>query len=270
MVEKDESTRATKRRRGSRTDSNSGSSGLLAPPSTHEMYMKRASYQDIFKDVTGAADDGKGDKIQPSPLASAGQTGTEMLAAAAASHSASMNAAASKDPQSHPPPLVLPIHAQMQRGGGAPGMTQQQIRQMQALLQAAQHQQVVAAAMQAPYGMAAGAAIGYDFNKMGQPALDMNMNRNNNDMGDDNKKQTRLWKNRIAAKECRRKKKEYVKDLETRCKQLETQNDELQRQLAAAQAGLSPAQLAAVQAQMKQAGSGSSAQDKNSQSSKKK
>lgn len=55
---------------------------------------------------------------------------------------------------------------------------------------------------------------------------------------DQAKKASRLWKNRLAAKECRRKKKEYVKDLEEKVKLLEAKNEDLMKQLRAARASL--------------------------------
>jgi len=67
-------------------------------------------------------------------------------------------------------------------------------------------------------------------------------------LGGDNKKASRLEKNRLAAKECRRKKKEYVKDLEDKVKQLEDRNEELLRQLDQAKQSLSPAERKALDA----------------------
>eukprot|EP00041_Stephanoeca_diplocostata_P029870 m.890043 g.890043 ORF g.890043 m.890043 type:complete len:424 (-) comp23648_c0_seq7:3481-4752(-) len=59
---------------------------------------------------------------------------------------------------------------------------------------------------------------------------------------DTSKKVNRLWKNRLAAKECRRKKKEYVKDLEDKVRDLEQKNEELMKQLRAARSSLTPAE----------------------------
>ena len=59
------------------------------------------------------------------------------------------------------------------------------------------------------------------------------------------KKASRLrWKNRLAAKakEGRRKKKEYVKDLEIRCKEFEQSNERLMHQLAAVRGTLTDEQ----------------------------
>ena len=67
------------------------------------------------------------------------------------------------------------------------------------------------------------------------------------------KKASRLrWKNRLAAKakEGRRKKKEYVKDLETRCKEFEQSNERLMHQLAAVRGTLTDEQKEDVMQQM--------------------
>ncbi|XP_065114602.1 cAMP responsive element modulator b isoform X1 [Paramisgurnus dabryanus] len=45
------------------------------------------------------------------------------------------------------------------------------------------------------------------------------------------KRELRLMKNRVAAKECRQRKKEYVRDLETRLTAMENQNKKLTKEL---------------------------------------
>ncbi|KAJ9059000.1 X-box-binding protein 1 [Entomophthora muscae] len=52
------------------------------------------------------------------------------------------------------------------------------------------------------------------------------------------KRQRRLQRNRVAAKECRKKKKEYVETMETRLKMLQARNLELNMKLKELQAQL--------------------------------
>ena len=59
-------------------------------------------------------------------------------------------------------------------------------------------------------------------------------------MSEEAKKAERLEKNRQAAKECRKKKKAYISDLEAKVRLLEMQNTALVAELEKARASLTP------------------------------
>lgn len=52
------------------------------------------------------------------------------------------------------------------------------------------------------------------------------------DLSAEERRQRRLWRNRIAAKECRKKKKMYIEDLKTKIQQLQEHNDSLRKEAA--------------------------------------
>lgn len=273
-VEQDDFKHRDKRPRESGA---SAATSLLSPPSDHDMYMKRASYQDIFKDVTGAAAEG----ARPSPLNPSthhnhnqNQNPTDVLAAAAAQQQQLQQAAAVATMMAmapgagggrkpNPPPLTM-TGPGMGHQGGPSAMSPLLQAQMQQVLQLQAGQAAAAAAVAAAAQAQAvqmqqsggGTPQSGGFGGYAAPGTPMSPPLGpgpptpGSGATESVKKASRLWKNRLAAKECRRKKKEYVKDLETRCKELEQHNEKLMHQLAAARGTLTEEQKEDVMQQM--------------------
>ncbi|KAL9545120.1 hypothetical protein MBANPS3_007297 [Mucor bainieri] len=61
--------------------------------------------------------------------------------------------------------------------------------------------------------------------------LDANDKSINKNLTADERRQRRLWRNRVAAKECRKKKKQYVHELEETIARLESENSALRKQV---------------------------------------
>ncbi|KAK4517344.1 uncharacterized protein ATC70_000679 [Mucor velutinosus] len=61
--------------------------------------------------------------------------------------------------------------------------------------------------------------------------LDANDKSTNKNLTADERRQRRLWRNRVAAKECRKKKKQYVHELEETITRLESENSALRKQV---------------------------------------
>lgn len=61
--------------------------------------------------------------------------------------------------------------------------------------------------------------------------LDTNDKSINKNLTADERRQRRLWRNRVAAKECRKKKKQYVQELEETITRLESENSALRKQV---------------------------------------
>ncbi|CAO3634538.1 unnamed protein product [Mucor fragilis] len=61
--------------------------------------------------------------------------------------------------------------------------------------------------------------------------LDANDKSINKNLTADERRQRRLWRNRVAAKECRKKKKQYVHELEETITRLESENSALRKQV---------------------------------------
>ncbi|GAN02549.1 hypothetical protein MAM1_0024c01993 [Mucor ambiguus] len=61
--------------------------------------------------------------------------------------------------------------------------------------------------------------------------LDANDKSINKNLTADERRQRRLWRNRVAAKECRKKKKQYVHELEETIMRLESENSALRKQV---------------------------------------
>lgn len=148
--------------------------------------------------------------VQAAAMVQAGASG----ASAAVAYSGSRASGGAGGKKRHPGPIMQPTSMPPQLQMQMQAVIQQQAQQAQQQHHQHQQQRYMSSPSMSPlHGAAAGMAA------PGGP------------VGDTTKKVNRLWKNRLAAKECRRKKKEYVKDLEDKVRDLEQKNEELMKQL---------------------------------------
>eukprot|EP00035_Acanthoeca_spectabilis_P034287 m.28172 g.28172 ORF g.28172 m.28172 type:complete len:281 (-) comp6512_c0_seq1:201-1043(-) len=219
----------------------SSSSSSLQVPEEHRHLMTRKSYQDIFQsikpdDATQASLGHFANVVEAFQRSGGSRTSTngmhELLIAAGAS---------AVPPQQQPMPPAAAAAATGRRRSNAraskkagPGP----ISLPEQLQVTAKQLTAAVAAGSAPTASPLVSPSGYS----SYASSPTSATTPRSSRPGEGKKESRLEKNRLAAKECRRKKKEYVKDLEDKVKRLEARNEELLEQLMQAKNSLSPAE----------------------------
>eukprot|EP00040_Diaphanoeca_grandis_P005186 m.31757 g.31757 ORF g.31757 m.31757 type:complete len:314 (-) comp16510_c0_seq1:255-1196(-) len=280
--------KAFKKPRSSASNTIPAATALLSPPTDHDDLMRRPSYQNIFNHLSDSVQGSGAQNSNLNPNGKRGHQAAEVLSNVLPTNAhqatqksninvvtSNTNAASSNINVIKPSQAIIPGTNNGMVDSMQQGMMprQQQHMPMQMNNKGVPMQAVTMQYGQIPFQQMNTQMIGHPVPLSSSP-LQSTTSRSS-PMSDDGmggcevgKRESRLHKNRLAAKECRRKKKEYVKDLEDKCKQLEQRNELLIQQLEAARASLTNDQKKQVASHM--APNQSAAPDRTYNASKKK